>query len=222
VVFLLLDFISFPTFRLCHLLYPCHCIFNATNFSCNVLFSGLTYILFWDFMYSCLLTYEQVYFIRFEVSRMVRIKTTVICDVIPCSIRDTYQCFRGICCLHCWIEEQNLPKCWYLPTNLTASLSTTTWNMYFIWSTHKFCQSCTAVFHIIFTSPRYGHTAEPWCCARIFLRILPFVQNALESYLTLFQMLLLNCIFTRKLSWNRNFERVGWWLLWICDSEHWF
>jgi hypothetical protein len=59
----------------------------------------------------------------FEVPPAVFIKVAVFCDVILCDMLDTYQCFRRTCCLHILVEEQDLPKCWYLAANLTASLS---------------------------------------------------------------------------------------------------
>lgn len=109
--------------QICHLLFHCHCIINLTNFSCNVsVFRSCIYPVS-GFYHSCFSAYEQVNFMRFKFPIAVCIKVAVFCDVIPWNMLYTYQSFRRTCWLFILVEEQDLPKCWYLAANLTASFS---------------------------------------------------------------------------------------------------
>jgi hypothetical protein len=125
------------------------------------LFSDLICILFLDFIHPCLLTYEEVYFMRFEVLTAACIKITVFRDVILCSKVDTYQCFRGTCCLPIQVKEQDLPKCWYYHLNSFTFRKTIILYIFHSIHTNSASLSLYKNFFIIFTSLRYWHRAKP-------------------------------------------------------------
>lgn len=58
----------------------------------------------------CRIYVHAILEVKFEVALMVTGDITVLWNVINCSLEDMYQCFRGICCFHCYIESLPLPR----------------------------------------------------------------------------------------------------------------
>jgi hypothetical protein len=72
--------------------------------------------------YSLFQHYPSMYAIVSQTSRNKKI--SVFYDVTSCSVVESYQHFRGKCCLWLWFwrwRQQIPPECWYLPDYMVSS-----------------------------------------------------------------------------------------------------
>jgi hypothetical protein len=65
--------------------------------------------------------YETIYQqVGFEVLTVVSMKMAVFWVIVPCSLVEVYQCFRGPCCLHYQSHLLNISTVYGVSTQIAA------------------------------------------------------------------------------------------------------
>lgn len=147
---------------------------------------------------------------RFKFPIAVCIKVVVFHDVIPWNMLDTYQSFRRTCCLFILVGSSKLLV-------LSCQLNSVTFRKTIIIRVFHSINTqnlpvfpCTKNFFLLLFLQVWGtgiyKNPYPIGPAYTFTH-----KNALESCLTILQLLQLNSIFTGQLSGNKNFGRIDWW-----------